>query len=70
MIRSLGVTLVPVDFWHFHYLVYDLNFYKLGTVDFKLGFWFFTPVGSSDSFFGFSRFDAVRSWQSSLSVKL
>lgn len=61
-----SLSIVPTDFWHRHYLVYDANFHKLGNCDFIRGLWFFNSVADEDSFMGFSRDDAIRSWLATL----
>lgn len=60
------LSIVPVDFWHRHFLVYDLHFHKLGTCDFVRGMWYFNSVSPKDSYMGLSRDDAIRSWLSYL----
>lgn len=59
-----ALSIVPVDFWRRHFLVYDLNFHKVGSCDLWHGVWHFTPVNSTESFMGFTRDDAIRSWLS------
>lgn len=63
---SFLVSLVPTDFWHRHFLAYDPNYHKLGNCDLVRGVWYFTPADSPDSFMGFTRDDAVRSWLTSV----
>lgn len=60
-----GLRITPIDFWHRHYLVCDLNYHKLGTCDFIRGIWYFSPIDSTDSFMGFTRDDAILSWKRS-----
>ena len=57
-----SLRMVPVDLFHRHFLVYDEEFKKIGTVDLRRGIWTFTLARNSVSFFGFSREDAVRAW--------
>lgn len=60
------VNLVCTDFFRRHFLVYDQDFAKLGTVDLRRGVWTFTHAQTSESFFGYSRDDAVNGWLRSL----
>ena len=63
-----GFSLSPLDVFRLHFLVYDSLFRKVGTLDFRAGFWFFSPINSKDCFMGFTREDALRMWQASFSV--
>ena len=56
------INLVCTDFFRRHFLVYDPDFVKLGSVDLRRGVWTFTHVPSLDTFHGYSRDDAVNSW--------
>lgn len=58
------LSIVPVDFWHRHYLIYDQSFHKLATCDFYRGLWYVHSVCPEDSYMGLSRDDAIRSWLS------
>lgn len=66
MVDPIHFTLAPLDLLRRHFLVYDANFHKVGTCDRNKGVWLFRPNNSLDSFMGFSRDDAVRSWFESL----
>lgn len=60
------LSIVAIDFWGRHYLVYDANFHKLGTCDLIYGIWHFTPVSSKDSYKALDRDSAIRFWLSCL----
>ena len=55
------INLVRSDFFGRHFLVYDQNFVKLGTVDFRKGCWYFTDI-HGETWLGCSRLDALSSW--------
>ena len=57
-----GLSVYPVDFWHLKYLICDVNFHKVAFCDFRCGIWYCKPVNSTESFMGFTRDDAIRSW--------
>lgn len=63
------LSVVPVDFWHRHYLVYDSHIRKIGSCDFIRGIWYFYFPSTQESFMGFSRDDAIRSWLSTAAQK-
>lgn len=60
------VNLVCIDLFRRHYLVYDVNFQKIGTVDRVKGNWTFTYSPTGESFWGFSRDNALACWQQAL----
>lgn len=57
-----GYKIVPTDFFRRHYLVYDAAFIKIGSLDCSRGVWTFTLAGTSETWFGYSRDNALRSW--------
>lgn len=57
-----GYQMVPVDFFRFHYLVYDAAYTKIGSLDYKRGVWTFTHVNTGETWFGLTRTEALRSW--------
>lgn len=61
-----NLSISAIDFWRRHFLVYDLNFHKLGTCDLKRGVWYFSPVDSPENYMGFTRDDAIKAWLSDL----
>ena len=56
------VNVVCTDLFRRHFLVYDVNFKKLGTIDLRKGLWIFTHA-SGETYLGYSKNDAVASWQ-------
>lgn len=40
-IQFSDLSIVPLDFWHRHFLVYDAHYRKLGSCDFVGGVWYF-----------------------------
>ena len=56
---ACGLKIVCIDFWRRHFLVYDCDFYKVGTADLAKGIWTFTESYSGETFFGYSRNDAI-----------
>ena len=65
-----GLRLVATDLLHRHYLVYDVEFKKIGSVDCRLGVWSFTCAQTSESFFGYSRDGAIQNWMKSSGISL
>ena len=60
------VNLVCTDLFRRHFLVYDVNFQKLGSIDRRKGIWTFTHAPSGESFMGYNRNDALACWQRTL----
>jgi len=57
-----GYQMVPVDFFRRHFLVYDAAYTKIGSLDCKRGVWTFTLAETSETWFGYSRDNALRNW--------
>lgn len=66
-IQFSDLSIVPLDFWHRHFLVYDVHYHKLGSCDFVGGVWYFHAVSPAESYIGLTRDYAIRSWLSYLS---
>lgn len=62
-LRLKPVNLVCTDLFRRHFLVYDVNFQKLGSVDRRKGLWIFTHAQSNETYLGYNKKDAVASWQ-------
>ena len=62
MMEYFGYRMVPTDFFRRHFLVYDAAFIKIGSLDCSRGVWTFTLAETSETWFGYSRDNALRSW--------
>lgn len=61
-----NLKIVATDLFRRHFLVYDAAFKKIGSVDLRRGVWTFTHAQTSESWFGYSRDDAINGWLRSL----
>ena len=57
-----GLRLVATDLLRRHFLVYDAAYKKIGSLDCCRGVWTFTLVATNETWFGYSRNDALNSY--------